>query len=156
MNENITTKLIEEPKRDNVFYLEFPSTWENQDLFDLFSPYGSVHIGWINDTSAFVAIQNQDNVKKAAAQMVGVTGRDFKCYFYSTYVKQLSKPKPIPPPASPVVGNTASEKPQKNGGGISLPTTPVVDKRKRGGDEDGLKDESDGQNSDKKKVKKMT
>lgn len=99
-----------------------------------------------------MAIQNQDNVKKAAAQMVGVTGREFKCYFYSTYVKQLSKPKPIPPPASPVVGNTASEKPQKNGGGISLPTTPVVDKRKRGSDEDGLKDESDSQ----KKVKKMT
>lgn len=69
--------------------MEFPSTWQNQDIFDLFSTYGSVHIGWINDTSAFVAIQNLDNVKKAAGQLVGVSGRDYKVYFYSTYIKQL-------------------------------------------------------------------
>jgi hypothetical protein len=119
----------EEPKRDNVLYLEFPSTWVNQDIFDLFSPYGAVHIGWINDTSAFVAIQNQDNVKKAAGQLVGVTGRDFKCYFYSTYVKQLSKPK-IPHLVTPPA-NTASEKPQKNGGNLT-PTS--GDKRKRNQD----------------------
>lgn len=118
----------EEPKRDNVFYLEFPSSWENQDIFDLFSPFGSVHIGWNNDTSAFVAIHNQDNVKKAASQLVGVSGRDYKCYFYSTYVNRLSKPKPI---TNQPVGNTASERPAKNGAG-STPSTPTAggDKRK--------------------------
>jgi hypothetical protein len=59
----------------------------------LFSPFGSVFVGWINDSSAFVAIQNTENVKKAAGQLVGVSGRDYRVYFYSTYVNQLSKNK---------------------------------------------------------------
>lgn len=83
----------EEPKRDNVFYVEFPPTWQTQDLFDLFSPFGSVYIGWINDSSAFVGLQNADNIKKAAAQLVGVVGREYRVYFYTTYVNQISKNK---------------------------------------------------------------
>lgn len=81
----------EEPKRDNVFYLEFPSSWETQDLYDLFSAYGPIFIGWINDKSAFVALQNTENVKKAAGQLVGVSGREYKVYFYSTYISQKTK-----------------------------------------------------------------
>lgn len=149
----------DEPKRDNVLYLEFPSTWENQDIFDLFSPFGSVHIGWINDTSAFVAIQNHDNVKKAASQLVGVSGRDYKCYFYSTYVKMLSKPKPPVGPTNTSVGNTASEKP-RNG---STANTPNNDKRKRSPDKEitpskiqinESEDIDDDVSSGKKKIKK--
>lgn len=60
-------------------------------MFDLFSPFGSVFIGWVNERSAFVALQNSENIKKAAGQLVGVSGRDYKVYFYSTYVNQLSK-----------------------------------------------------------------
>ena len=81
----------EEPKRDNVFYLEFPPNWETQDLYDLFSAYGPIFIGWINDKSAFVALQNTDNVKKAAGQLVGVSGREYRVYFYSTYISQKTK-----------------------------------------------------------------
>lgn len=55
---------LEEPKRENVFYVEFPERWETQDIYDLFSPYGNVFVSWINDFSAFVAVQNPDNVKK--------------------------------------------------------------------------------------------
>ena len=86
-------KAQDEPKRDNVFYVEFPPNWQTQDIFDLFSPFGSVFVGWINEYSAFVAIQNADNVKKAAGQLVGVSGRDYRVYFYSTYINQLSKGK---------------------------------------------------------------
>ena len=32
----------EEPKRENVFYIEFPPTWEAQNIYDLFSSFGSV------------------------------------------------------------------------------------------------------------------
>jgi hypothetical protein len=85
--------LIDEPKRDNVLYIECPSNWTTQDIFDLFSPFGQVYVGWIGDGSAFVAIQNQDYVKKAAGQLVGVSGRDYRVYFYSTYINQLSKNK---------------------------------------------------------------
>jgi len=83
----------EEPKRDNVFYIEFPSSWETQDLYDLFSPFGAIFVAWIDDKSSFVALQNQENVKKAAGQLVGVSGRDYRVYFYQTYINQLSKNK---------------------------------------------------------------
>ena len=56
--------LKEEPKRENVFYVEFPCYWETQDIMDLFNPYGSVYVGWIDDKSSFVALQNLENVKK--------------------------------------------------------------------------------------------
>ncbi|CAF0779381.1 unnamed protein product [Brachionus calyciflorus] len=86
-------KVQEEPKRDNVFYVEFPPKWETQDLYDLFSSYGPIFIGWINERSAFVALQNNDNVKKVASQLLGVCGRDYRVYFYSTYINQLYKSK---------------------------------------------------------------
>jgi len=83
----------EDPKRDNVFYLEFPSSWETQDIYDLFAPFGSIFIAWVDEKSSFVALQNVDNVKKAAAQLVGVSGREYRVYFYHTYVNQLNKNK---------------------------------------------------------------
>lgn len=83
----------EEPKRDNVFYVEFSPSWETQDIYDLFSPYGGIFIAWIDDRSAFVALQVHDAVKKAAGQLVGVSGRDYRVYFYNTYISQLSKNK---------------------------------------------------------------
>jgi poly(A)-specific ribonuclease len=83
----------EDLKRDNVFYIEFPAYWEQQNLYDLFSPYGSIFIAWINDTSAFVAIQNPDSIKKAAGQLVGLSGREYRVYFYSTYQNQFNKIK---------------------------------------------------------------
>lgn len=81
----------EDPKRDNVFYVEFPPSWETQDIYDLFTPFGGIFIAWIDEKSAFVALQNSENVKKAAAQLLGVSGRDYRVYFYQTYVNQLSK-----------------------------------------------------------------
>lgn len=83
----------EEPKRENVFYIEFPPTWEAQNIYDLFSSFGSVFIGWIDDTSAYVALQNPENTKKAAGQLVGVSGREYRVYFYSTHQNQLGKNK---------------------------------------------------------------
>jgi hypothetical protein len=95
LNINQIKQLIElfqeEPKRENVFYIEFPSTWEAQNIYDLFSSFGSVFIGWIDDTSAYVALQNPENTKKAAGQLVGLAGREYRVYFYSTHQNQLSK-----------------------------------------------------------------
>lgn len=44
-------------------------------------------------SGAFIALQNTENVKKAAAQLLGVSGREYRVYFYQTYVSQLSKGK---------------------------------------------------------------
>jgi hypothetical protein len=54
----------ETPNRDNVFYLEFPPYWDDQDLFNLFEQYGKIFISWINKTSAFVALKTTENIKK--------------------------------------------------------------------------------------------
>ena len=50
------------PNRDNAFYLEFPHYWEDQDLFNLFKPFGKIFISWINKTSCFVALKTTENL----------------------------------------------------------------------------------------------
>eukprot|EP00095_Tigriopus_kingsejongensis_P008480 snap_masked-scaffold18_size714446-processed-gene-4.9 protein:Tk08480 transcript:snap_masked-scaffold18_size714446-processed-gene-4.9-mRNA-1 annotation:"hypothetical protein SINV_07959" len=47
-----------QPARDHVFHVTFPSTWKTSDLLDLFSPLGTVHIAWLDGTSAFVSLHN--------------------------------------------------------------------------------------------------
>jgi poly(A)-specific ribonuclease len=54
----------ENPNRDNVFYIEFPLFWDDQDLFNLFEPFGKIYISWINKSSAFIALKTLDNLKK--------------------------------------------------------------------------------------------
>jgi hypothetical protein len=157
----------EEPKRDNVFYVEFPAKWQTQDIFDLFSPFGSVFVGWINDSSAFVAIQNTENVKKAAGQLVGVSGREYRVYFYSTYVNQLSKNKGGNKNMSNVslVNNSATANNNNTSSSKETKTkrpeeesNNAKEKRKRGEklqDSDGKQsdDSSSGPDADLKKIK---
>jgi hypothetical protein len=162
----------EEPKRDNVFYVEFPAKWQTQDIFDLFSPFGSVFVGWINESSAFVAIQNLENVKKAAGQLVGVSGRDYRVYFYTTYINQLSKGKGNTRAMinnQSVVNNspnTSGNNKSANGNSKEViaakkladeEATAAKEKRKRGEKVGGGKrseDSSSGSDADLKKIKK--
>ncbi|XP_022911261.2 poly(A)-specific ribonuclease PARN-like [Onthophagus taurus] len=48
------------PPRDHVFYLTFPKEWKQNDIVQLFSPFGSVHISWINDRSAYVGLAKRN------------------------------------------------------------------------------------------------
>ena len=50
------------PNRDNVFYLEFPPFLDDQDLFNLFQPFGKIFISWIIKTNCFVALKTTDNL----------------------------------------------------------------------------------------------
>ncbi len=54
----------ETPNRDNVFYLEFPPYWDDQDLLKLFEQYGEIYISWINQTSAYVVLKTTENFEK--------------------------------------------------------------------------------------------
>jgi poly(A)-specific ribonuclease len=45
------------PNRDHVFYVTFPPEWKTTDLLQLFSPFGSVHITWLSDTTAYVGLR---------------------------------------------------------------------------------------------------
>ncbi|PSN44566.1 Poly(A)-specific ribonuclease PARN [Blattella germanica] len=59
------------PPRGHVFFISFPKEWKTSDIIQLFSPFGSVFIGWINETSAYVALYKRDQaglVKKTLTQ----------------------------------------------------------------------------------------
>lgn len=53
------------PDRSHVFYVSFPNIWQSNDLYELFSSYGNISIGWINDSSAFCALKESQNAPKA-------------------------------------------------------------------------------------------
>ena len=50
------------PPRDHIVYLSFPKSWKQNDIFQLFSPFGNVFIAWIDDHSAYVALQSKDQI----------------------------------------------------------------------------------------------
>nr|CAD7402014.1 unnamed protein product [Timema poppensis] len=49
--------------RDHVFHVSFLKDWKTNDLVKLFSPFGSVQVCWLNDTSAYVALNRHDQAK---------------------------------------------------------------------------------------------
>lgn len=44
-----------------MFHITFPEVWTQNDIVNHFRKYGSVFIRWINNTSAFVALNNREN-----------------------------------------------------------------------------------------------
>ncbi|XP_047109506.1 poly(A)-specific ribonuclease PARN-like isoform X1 [Schistocerca piceifrons] len=49
--------------RDHVFHVTFPKEWKTHDVIQLFSPFGRVFVSWLNDTSAYVSLENRDQAK---------------------------------------------------------------------------------------------
>ncbi|CAH0564741.1 unnamed protein product [Brassicogethes aeneus] len=48
------------PSRDHVFHLTFPKEWKFHNITELFSPFGSVYISWIDETSAYVSLNKKE------------------------------------------------------------------------------------------------
>ena len=51
---------LEPRERARVFHVQFPKEWKNQDLTHQFKPFGHVSISWVDDTSAFVSLIDQE------------------------------------------------------------------------------------------------
>nr|XP_023028571.1 poly(A)-specific ribonuclease PARN-like [Leptinotarsa decemlineata] len=51
--------------RDHVFHLTFPKDWKLNNILQLFSPFGNVHVSWIDDTSAYVGLAKRDQAALA-------------------------------------------------------------------------------------------
>jgi len=47
------------PNREHCYHVSFPDYWRKQDIINAFSYCGHVRVMWINDTSAFVAIEEK-------------------------------------------------------------------------------------------------
>ncbi|XP_077980043.1 poly(A)-specific ribonuclease PARN-like [Glandiceps talaboti] len=74
-----------QPSRDHVYHITFPKEWQTNDLRNLFTPFGSVYIAWIDDTSAFVSMMKRekaDMVLKALQQ-----GDSYHIQTYQQYKK---------------------------------------------------------------------
>lgn len=89
-----------EPSREHVFHISFPSEWRASDINHLFSPYGSIQINWLNNTSALIALYKKDNansVRKALCPDRSV----YQLIPYSVYKSGSAIPPPLSSPMSP-------------------------------------------------------
>lgn len=59
------------PDRDHVYHVSFPSQWNTQSIVQLFAPYGSVQVNWINDTSAFVGLKDATRCRALNKSLIG-------------------------------------------------------------------------------------
>ncbi|KAJ8986166.1 hypothetical protein NQ317_005640 [Molorchus minor] len=57
------------PNRDHVFYLTFPKEWKNNNIVQLFSPFGNVQVSWLDDTSAYVGLYKRDQAAIALSTL---------------------------------------------------------------------------------------
>ena len=75
------------PSRDHVFHLTFPKDWKHSDISQLFSPFGSVYISWLSDTSAYVALNRRE---QAAGVIKGLwRGTTYRIQKYTKYQASL-------------------------------------------------------------------
>lgn len=80
------------PNRDHVFHVTFPKEWKISDLMQLFSPFGHVFVAWVDDTSAFVALERKD---QASLVMRTLTQSDiYHVQSYKEYAQRQKKPNP--------------------------------------------------------------
>lgn len=78
------------PSRDHVFHLTFPKDWRHNEINQLFSPYGSVYVGWINDRSAWISLQDREQTVHVKKNLLNnVSNMDVTLTHYSDYMKQL-------------------------------------------------------------------
>ncbi|XP_076764072.1 poly(A)-specific ribonuclease PARN [Xylocopa sonorina] len=76
-----------DPCRNHVFHLTFPKEWRFNNISHLFSPFGSVQVSWLNDTSAYVALNRRDQADKVM-EVLSNGGKDYKMQPY--YKHQLA------------------------------------------------------------------
>ncbi|XP_048408730.1 poly(A)-specific ribonuclease PARN isoform X2 [Stegostoma tigrinum] len=75
-----------QPKRDHVLHVRFPKEWKTSDLYQLFSAFGNIQVSWIDDTSAFVALSQREQVQIAVN-----TSRYAESYRIQTYAEYIEK-----------------------------------------------------------------
>ncbi|XP_043585403.1 poly(A)-specific ribonuclease PARN-like isoform X1 [Bombus pyrosoma] len=71
------------PNRDHILHITFPKEWRFNDISQLFSPFGGVHVSWLNDTSAYIGLHRRDQVN-AVMKILGKTNT-YKIQRYADY-----------------------------------------------------------------------
>lgn len=79
------------PDRSHVFYMEFPSTWELEDIFQVFQQNGGVYVGRLSRTSALCALREPkqlDGVMKKISKLKSI-GSVYKIFPYDLYLEKF-------------------------------------------------------------------
>lgn len=78
-------------KRNHVFHLKFPKTFQRNDINSKFVKYGGLaKISWIDDESAFVILKNEDQASAVVKELVLNQSNTFIVQCYSDYIKKIS------------------------------------------------------------------
>lgn len=80
-------------ERNHVFFVSFPKDWTTRDITQLFSAFGYVSVGWLNDVSALVGLKDATKWKEAKKSFQ--KGPPSLKYRVSTYQEYLKKVKGI-------------------------------------------------------------
>jgi poly(A)-specific ribonuclease len=81
-----------QPDRKHVFYVEFPSSWTLDDLFQLFHQMGGVDASKLNSTSALCALRDPKQRDSVLKKIKNAKGNVYKIYTYDDYMAKF-KPK---------------------------------------------------------------
>lgn len=84
------------PDRSHVFYVEFPSSWSLEDLFQLFYQYGGVDASRLNKTSALCALRDPKQRSRVIQKMRNAQDTYYKIYTYDEYRATLNPRKKRP------------------------------------------------------------
>lgn len=77
------------PSRDHVFQISFPSTWKQSDIINHFRNYGRIYVSWIDECSAFVALQDRVNAP-ILLKSIGYT-QSVKIQSFNAYIDSKTK-----------------------------------------------------------------
>ena len=86
----------EEPDRNHVFYLEFPSTWALDDIFQVFSQHSGVTASRLTKTTALCALRDPKQTSSVLTKINKLKGisANYKIYTYDAYLDNF-KPKKV-------------------------------------------------------------
>lgn len=79
------------PQRDHLFYVEHPETWQTQDLFSLFKPYGGVKCGSVTSKSTLCILRNPSSVSDVHRAMNQTSSLTYKIHSYQYYLDHILK-----------------------------------------------------------------
>jgi len=140
-----------EPDRSHVFYVTFPSQWKTSDLFQLFSPYGGVQVGWLSDSSALCALRDPEQAAEVRKNMIpSPSNCIYKVLTYKSYKAMKAqengqKEEQSQPKATPSKRNGAT--PALKSPDESIPTQPAEPPKKRAKKEGDSTPNSEGPDS---------
>lgn len=75
--------------RSHVFYMEFPQSWELEDIFKVFYAYGGVTASRLSKTSALCALRNPKQLNPVLKMIRTLSETTYRVYTYDTYLEKF-------------------------------------------------------------------